>query len=368
MLWLKDQTAGEIISWLDTVPIPSKQREAMITEMEKYVDAASSGADYGDTEDLPHVDDGDEKDRPTDRKFFSHFLMWGNYVVSGAGGNVHPKNLTEDGEDVERDHLMYDTALHDIRMEIIMLREEGRFSEADQLVKRLTEMQIESAKEKYEKVKHYGKLASRGLGDVLEALDKALLDQDEDEINLDEGVSGDKEEEEKTDKSFFTPKKKREEVIDLWARGEIPTEPTRYVPLPDSLKKVGLDKLAETSTPVSMMTSYIESLFPQGSQEAEASWQKTKVKKLRAIKNEEELRNKEIAMKIAEDPDSFEKEIRDTKREEMVKSRQEKYAPMIEEINQKKEERLRLNRINTHTDNAIDHLNTQEDSAACVIT
>ena len=133
MLWLKDQTAGEIISWLDTVPIPNEERDIMIAEMEKYVDAATTGADYGDTDDLPHVDDGDEKVRPTDRKFFSHFLMWGNYVVSGAGGNVHPKNLTEVGEDVTKDHLMYDNALHDIRMEIIMLRAERRFAEADVL-------------------------------------------------------------------------------------------------------------------------------------------------------------------------------------------------------------------------------------------
>ena len=147
----------------------------------------------------------------------------------------------------------------------------------------------------------------------------------------------------------------------------MPTETTRYVPLPESLKKVGLDKLAETPTPVSMITNYIESLFPHGNEEAESQWQKSKIKKLRVVKNEQELAKRETAMKIAEDPDSFATEIRDKKREEMIESRKQQYAPMIEAINENKEERLRLHTINNHKDNAIDHLNTEEDSTACAI-
>ena len=80
------------------------------------------------------------------------------------------------------------------------------------------------------------------------------------------------------------------------------------------------------------------------------------------------MREKEKAIKIAQDPAAFEEEIREIKREQMVQDRKDKYAPMIEEINEKKEERLRLHKINTHKDNAIDHLNTEEESSACVIS
>ena len=66
------------------------------------------------------------------------------------------------------------------------------------------------------------------------------------------------------------------------------------------------------------------------------------------MKNEQELAKRETAMKIAEDPDSFATEIRDKKREEMIESRKQQYAPMIEAINENKEERLRLHTINNH--------------------
>ena len=370
MLWLREQTATELVSWLDTMPIPSSQREAIILEIEKYVDAATSGQDYGDTEDLPTVHEDEERERPSDRKFFSHFLLWGNFVVSGAGGNVHPENLTEEGEDVEKDHLMYDNALNDIRMEIFMLKEERRFAEAKQLEKRLAELQMNAIKEKVDKAKYYGTLAARGLGDVLDALDKALLDQDEDEIDLaNEAPPPDEElQKQMADKSYYVPKEKKEATIDLWARGEMPTTAPRYVPLPESLEKIGLDKLAETPTPISMMTAYVESLFPHGNKEAEEAFTKSRVKKLKVVKRQEELEQRELALKMAERPDEYEDEVREKSRKDKVKQIQMDYAPMYEEIEAKKDEKQRLHKINSSKDNAIDHLKSETDSSACAVS
>ena len=80
-------------------------------------------------------------------------------------------------------------------------------------------MQIDSVKQKYEKAKHYSQLAARGLGDVLDALDKALLDQDEDEIDVDgKYINVDQRGEEKVDKSYYIPKKKKRSSI--YGRGE----------------------------------------------------------------------------------------------------------------------------------------------------
>lgn len=370
MLWLRDQTATELISWLDSVPIPSSQREDLILEIEKYVDAATSGQDYGDTEDLPTVHEDEERVRPADRKFFAHFLLWGNYTVSGAGGNVHPKDLTEEGEDVTKDHLMYDNALNDIRMEIFMLKEERRFAEAKQLEKRLGELQLAAIQEKVDKAKYYGTLAARGMSDVLDALDKALLDQDDDEIDLEKEAPPPDEElqRQKVDKSYYVPKERKEATIDLWERGEVPTAAPRYVPLPDSLAQVGLDKLAETPTPISMMTAYVESLFPHGNKDAEDAFNKSKVKKLRVIKKQEEVERREMAMKMADNPDEYEGEIRDKERKEKMSQRKKDYEPMYEDIEAKKEEKQRLHKINHSADNAIDHLNSEGNSSACAIS
>ena len=193
-----------------------------------------------------------------------------------------------------------------------MLKEERRFAEAKQLEKRLGELQMAAIHEKVDKAKYYGTLAARGMNDVLDALDKALLDQDDDEIDLEKEAPPPDEElqRQKVDKSYYVPKERKEATIDLWERGEVPTAAPRYVPLPDSLAKVGLDKLAETPTPISMMTAYVESLFPHGNKDAEDAFNKSKVKKLRVIKKQEEVERREMAMKMADNPDEYEGDSR----------------------------------------------------------
>ena len=172
----------------------------------------------------------------------------------------------------------------------------------------------------------------------------------------------------KVDKSYYVPKERKEATIDLWERGEVPTAAPRYVPLPDSLAQVGLDKLAETPTPISMMTAYVESLFPHGNKDAEDAFNKSKVKKLRVIKKQEEVERREMAMKMADNPDEYEGEIRDKERKEKMSQRKKDYEPMYEDIEAKKEEKQRLHKINHSADNAIDHLNSEGNSSACAIS
>jgi hypothetical protein len=111
-LWLRDASADDIIAFVHKVPIPSAARSVIIEEMETYVTASlppdklkqqrhakrnkATGVDgLAPTE----ADIGSGHRIGGDRKFFSHFLYWGAYVVSGHGGGVHHPDLTEDNED-----------------------------------------------------------------------------------------------------------------------------------------------------------------------------------------------------------------------------------------------------------------------------
>ena len=186
-LWMREQTADQVIAWLGQCPLPNTERLALITELELYVKVSDP------TEDLPiHAkvtnSSGDsplrEPTRPGAKKFFAHWLQWGAFALSGHGGGVHPEDLTEENEDVHKDHLIYDETLNNIHMEIMLLKKEGRYEDARLLQKRLREMRIQNLAEKARQVKHSAILAARAVNDMIEAVDRALLDQDDDEIEV----------------------------------------------------------------------------------------------------------------------------------------------------------------------------------------
>jgi len=298
-LWMREQTADQIVAWLGQCPLPEKERLELITELELYVKVSdpipekpihdkvsSNNAAY------PFK----EIKRPGDKKFFSHWLQWGAFSVSGHGGGVHPLELTEENEDVYNDHLMYDDTLNDISMEIMILKREGRFADAAVLEKRVSEMKKEAVLEKMRKVKQNAVLAARAVGDMLEAVDRALLDQDDDEIEI-----GDREEDElqrikekeahKLDMANLTGehqsereiaeahqkkmenklRRAEEKAAQLAAqnRGNYRKEVGPLTPGGGSQflanltgKNPHIEKLATQETPISRFRGYVESFFP----------------------------------------------------------------------------------------------------------
>jgi hypothetical protein len=298
-LWMREQTASQVIAWLSKCPLPEKERLEMIRELEIYVDV--SGPTRSDKQLHEVVDVHQTKDpvRPGDRKFFSHWLQWGAFCVSGHGGGVHPKNLTEEDEDVENDHLIHDETLNNIDLEILLLKREGRYEEAALLEARRRELGYEAMMEKVAKAKHMTILAARAMQDTFEALDKALLDQDDDEVQVGDSEADElerikkkeahkleldrykgavksereveeerlKKEQEKAEKKA----RKEEEALNSKKRGgggiygEIgPLRPGGGSVFLQKLAETNpqIAKLAKQETPVSKFRGYIESLFP----------------------------------------------------------------------------------------------------------
>jgi hypothetical protein len=300
-LWMREQTASQVIAWLSKCPLPEKERLEMIRELEIYVDV--SGPSRSDKQQLHEVVDVNQtRDpvRPGDRKFFSHWLQWGAFCVSGHGGGVHPKNLTEEDEDVENDHLIHDETLNNIDLEILLLKREGRYEEASLLEARRRELGYEAMMEKVAKAKQMTILAARAMQDTFDALDKALLDQDDDEVEVGESEADElermrKKEAHKLEMDRYKGaavktereideerQRKEEEKADKKARKEAEALHAKkragggiygeVGPLRPGGGSVFLRKLAETNpqiakltkqeTPVSKFRGYIESLFP----------------------------------------------------------------------------------------------------------
>ena len=130
-------------------------------------------------------DENGNKIRPGDRKFWQHFLSWGGMALSGTAGGVHPRDLTEEMEDPEDSSLQFDSDMNNASMEISVLRAEGRFSEAKILERRLTKKRVEAVQISLEKARVATLTVAKKVKDAFEALDKAVLDQDSDEVSVD---------------------------------------------------------------------------------------------------------------------------------------------------------------------------------------
>lgn len=221
-LWLRDVSADDAIAFVAKAPIPQKARETIIAEMEAYVTASlpragrkNSRAGAGDKsarsarssvsgqqEEAPSAA-GTEADAEADagnrqggrQKFFTHFLSWGAFIVSGYGGGVHHPDLTEEAEaegDGLGDGLWGDEELNNIAFEASVLRMEGKIKEALELEKHIRQLRVKAVKARYEAMKASGWKAGRTLMDGLDYIDKAFLDQDSDEVS---DVSADSDEE-----------------------------------------------------------------------------------------------------------------------------------------------------------------------------
>ena len=195
-LWMKDVNANDVIAFIHKAPIPKKARDLIIDEMESYVTASLTTAPLNGQE-VRAAEDGNRKGGS--RKFFTHFLHWGAFIVSGFGGNVHHPNLTEDAED--EDAAIFgdgdggiDEELNNIEFEASVLRMEGKIEEAMELEKRIRELKLQKLKKRMQAVKETGFKAGRGFMDLLDYLDKNLLDQDSDEISVSDEEDKDDEE------------------------------------------------------------------------------------------------------------------------------------------------------------------------------
>eukprot|EP01034_Spumella_vulgaris_P025126 gene25126-31545_t len=115
-----------------------------------------------------------------DKKFFTHFLSWGAFCVSGHGGAVHHPDLTEGIEDAFQ--VVDDKDLHNLAYEADVLRMEGKYEDAAALDAYIRRLKAQKVAERVAKMRHAAALAGRGFMDGLDYLDKAFLDQDSDSI------------------------------------------------------------------------------------------------------------------------------------------------------------------------------------------
>jgi hypothetical protein len=178
-------TANDVIAFVHKAPIPKKARDLIIAEMESYV-AASLSTNALSLEEANSAAERDGNRKGGARKFFTHFLHWGAFAVSGSGGNVHHPNLTEDQDD---DAAVFeahdgDEELNNIVFEASVLRMEGKIEEAVLLEKRIRQLRLDNLKNRVNKVKATGFKAGRGFLDIMDYLDKKLLDQDSDEVSV----------------------------------------------------------------------------------------------------------------------------------------------------------------------------------------
>jgi hypothetical protein len=255
-LWLKDVTANDCIAFIHKAPIPSKARQVIIDEMESYVNSfaskqttkkkkdrrgISSGGEEGEESDNDRFEEKEGNRVGGNHKFFTHFLNWGSFIVSGYGGNIHHPDLThgdgrgEKGRDNVDDQefdaifgnhvktddpLSYsnnlssdwnDKELNNIEFEASVLRMEGKIQEALELEKQIRKLKLEKWKKRMNKLKETGWKAARGFKDTIDYFDKMLLDQDEEEISV--SSEGSENDEEKLRNDPMSSKKKPNQRI-----------------------------------------------------------------------------------------------------------------------------------------------------------
>lgn len=230
-LWLRDASADSIIAFIHKAPIPKPARKCIIDELESFVsssltpaqqqmkleamkrteEAASRAAPskfispnklaspaVSIAEGAPSIvvttEDGETLGNRIGGtvKFFSHFLHWGSFTVSGTGASVHHPDLTLNKDEGLEGHISWDDKeLNNMSYEASMLRAEGKIGEAKELEKLIRKLRMDRIKRNIAAAKGAGARAGRGILDTLDFLDKKLLDQDSDEIS----VSDDSEEE-----------------------------------------------------------------------------------------------------------------------------------------------------------------------------
>ena len=232
-LWLRDATADLIIAFILKAPLPKSARKLIIEELESFVSASltpaqqqlklqaqqraeqagglaspsqfispgKSGPPIASLSELgsPSVYvTGDGGEQLGNRiggtvKFFNHFMYWGSFVVSGSGAAVHHPDLTENkNEGFEQGHISWDDKeLNNMSFEASMLRSEGKIAEARELEQLIRKVRMDRIRKNIALAKATGARAGRGIMDTIDFLDKALLDQDSDEVS----VSTDSEEE-----------------------------------------------------------------------------------------------------------------------------------------------------------------------------
>jgi hypothetical protein len=226
-LWLRDATADAIIAFVHKAPLPKNARKLIIAELESFVGASLTPAQQqlkleaqrrmeaagslaapskfispekavigpsqsiaeGASQSVYVVGEGGEAvgNRIGGTvKFFSHFMYWGSFAISGAGAAVHHPDLTENkNEGFEQGHISWnDQELNNMSFEAAMLRMEGKTAEARELEKLIRQLRIDRIKKRIAAAKATGARAGRGIMDTLDFLDKALLDQDSDEVSV----------------------------------------------------------------------------------------------------------------------------------------------------------------------------------------
>jgi hypothetical protein len=226
-LWLRDASADAIIAFIHKAPLPKNARKLVIAELESFVSASLTPAQQqlkleamkrveaagslaapskfispekaaagpsqsvaeGASQSVYVV--GENGEAVGNRiggtvKFFNHFMYWGSFAISGAGGGVHHPDLTENkNEGFEQGHISWnDEELNNMSFEASMLRMEGKTSEARELEKLIRQLRIDRIKKRIAAAKATGARAGRGLMDTLDYLDKALLDQDSDDVSV----------------------------------------------------------------------------------------------------------------------------------------------------------------------------------------
>jgi hypothetical protein len=226
-LWLRDATADAIIAFVHKAPLPQSARKLIIDELDAFVSAAltpqqqqlklqaqqraeqagglaapskfispekahagSVGAAGGGEPPSVFVT-GESGEQLGNRiggtvKFFSHFTYWGSYAISGSGAAVHHRDLTENkDEGFEQGHIGWDDKeLNNMAFEARMLRLEGKLADARELEKLIRQIRLDRVKKQIAAAKAAGARAGRGIMDTLDFLDKALLDQDSDEVSV----------------------------------------------------------------------------------------------------------------------------------------------------------------------------------------
>eukprot|EP01038_Epipyxis_sp_PR26KG_P007843 gene7843-10650_t len=221
-LWLRNCTADDAIAFLAKAFIPEKARDALIEEMESFV-VASNGPTAGGvermasnisnlskssmiysvnsqstpqtgTQDAENNNNNEKKPEGTkgnriggDRKYFTHFLHWGAFIVSGTGQGVHHPDITEEKElnpDAAAKALKNDKELDNIAFEVEILRMEGKIAEALELEARIRQLRADRIKKRLGMAADAGIRAGRGIMDGLGFLDKMLFVQDSDSIEV----------------------------------------------------------------------------------------------------------------------------------------------------------------------------------------
>lgn len=272
-LWLRDASADAIIAFIHKAPIPKPARKCIIDELESFVSSSLTPAQQQlKVEALKRTEEAGSRAAPSKFispekvasprveapqsimvtnedgetqgnriggtvKFFSHFLHWGSFVVSGSGASVHHPDLTLNKDEGFEGHIGWDDKeLNNMSYEASMLRAEGKISEAKQLEKLIRQLRMDRIKRNIAAARGAGARAGRGIMDTFDFLDKKLLDQDSDEIS----VSDDSEEERRKRKLKKQNKARESDSDEYDDDDQLGDIPKQGAPTPNSKANDGM--------------------------------------------------------------------------------------------------------------------------------